>query len=238
MAGWTDALRERLKDGLYSLQNRVGRHDYYYLLFARRFPFNRMGVSPETGIVIEGFPRSANSYAVVAFKLVNPDVPIGHHLHVPIQLIRAVRFHIPAILVLRAPEEAVASFMVFQGSYNADVYIREYIRFHTSLLPYKDHILVASFETITGDMNTVIDALNQRFGTRFKILDDPEKQEETIFHKLQEVNARFFGKAAHKSMYPDASRNAQKALAQRKVLQSPFLVEARNLYSLLNKDAV
>ncbi len=163
-----------LRDRLYVVQNFVGRTDYYYPLFARQYPFNRMKTEPTTGIVIEGFPRSANSYAVVAFKLVNPNVPVGHHLHVPVQLKRAARFNIPAVMVLRAPEEAVASFMVFQNSLNADLYVQEYVRFYRALLPCTKHLLVASFETIISDMNRIIAAVNQRFDQQFKFLNDQE----------------------------------------------------------------
>ncbi len=227
-----------LRDRFYHLQSILGKSPHYYRLFARKYPFNRMVVTDQTGVVIEGFPRSANSYAVVAFKLVNPHVPIGHHLHVPVQLLQACRFNIPAVLVLRAPEEAVASFMVFQGSLNADIYLKAYIRFHRQLLPCLEQILVASFETVTSDMNRVITGLNQKYDTQFALIDAPAEREGEIFKKLKQVNAQFFGSAATKSMYPDQSRAGMKALAQRKVLQSPWLVEARNLYSKLNRNAL
>ncbi len=231
-------IRGFLRDRLYHMQSMLGGSPLYYRLFARGYPFNRMAVTGQTGVVIEGFPRSANSYAVVAFKLVNPEVPIGHHLHAPVQLLQACRLEIPAALVLRAPEEAVASFMVFQGSLNADIYLKAYIRFHKLLEPCLERIVVVSFETVTSDINRMITALNQKYNKRFMLIDSPADRENEIFEKLKSVNARFFGSAVNKSMYPDQSRARMKALAQRKVLQSPWLVEARNLYSKLNRNAI
>ncbi len=229
---------EFIKDQHYNIQSMLGKSTLYYHLFARKFPFSQMAVTGDTEIVIEGFPRSANSYAVVAFKLVNPRAPIGHHLHVPVQLIQACRYNIPAVLVLRAPEEAVASFMVFQGSLNADIYLKAYIRFHRLLLPYREKIIVASFETVTSDMNRVIEAINSRYDKDFSLIDSLPEREDEIFAKLKDVNARFFGNASNKSMYPDRGREKMKQLAQKKVLQSPWLVEARNLYSQLNRNAL
>ncbi len=231
-------VRRYLRDRLYYTQSLLGGSPFYYRLFARGYPFNQMAVSGQTGVVIEGFPRSANSYAVVAFKLVNPEVPIGHHLHVPIQLMQACRFEIPAVLVLRAPEEAVASFMVFQGSFNADIYLKTYIRFHKLLQPCLEQIVVVSFETVISDINRMITALNQKYDKQFMLINSPTDREGEIFEKLKKVNARFFGNAVSKSMYPDQSRARMKVLAQRKVLQSPWLVEARNLYSQLNRNAI
>ncbi len=39
-------------------------------------------------------------------------------------------------------------------------------------------------------------------------------------------------------MYPDKKRAGMKALAQRRVQQSPYLVQARNIYAQLYKEAV
>ena len=46
---------------------------------------------PGVDIVIEGFPRSANSVAVHAFRVAQDrPVRIAHHLHAPAQVIAAV----------------------------------------------------------------------------------------------------------------------------------------------------
>ena len=44
----------------------------------------RMLYSKETELVIEGFPRSANTFAVLAFDYAQPDdVKLAHQLHAP-----------------------------------------------------------------------------------------------------------------------------------------------------------
>src|SRR5204863_182142 len=81
-----------------------------YLPFARRkYP----GPSPEvigrdTKVVIDGYTRSASTFAVYAFQLAQErPVRMAHHLHAPAQLIAAARAHVPTIAVIREPKAAL-----------------------------------------------------------------------------------------------------------------------------------
>jgi hypothetical protein len=70
-------------------------------------------VDARTDIVIEGFPASANTFAVAAFRLAQEPryMRIAHHTHVPAQVIEATRLGVPAILLIREPMQAVLSVM-------------------------------------------------------------------------------------------------------------------------------
>jgi hypothetical protein len=58
-------------------------------------------VSRTTQLVIEGYPRLGNTFAVVAFlQAQKEDVRIAHHLHAPAQVIRAARWRIPTIVLI------------------------------------------------------------------------------------------------------------------------------------------
>lgn len=53
---------------------------------------NRMSVKPNTELVIIGFPRSANTYSVLAFECMqSAKVNIAHHVHVPAQVLRGIK---------------------------------------------------------------------------------------------------------------------------------------------------
>src|SRR5438105_4275553 len=54
-----------------------------------------------------GFPRSANTFAVAAFKLANPTVQLATHFHVPPFIIHGLRCGKPGFFLIRQPEEAV-----------------------------------------------------------------------------------------------------------------------------------
>ncbi len=226
-------------DLFYHLQSLLGAYPkLYYPLFARKYPFNQMAVRNNTQICIEGFPRSANSYAVVAFRLANPDVGIAHHLHVPAQLIQARRLDIPSVLLIRKPEEAVASFLVFQHSENADLYLKAYIRFHKALRSIRPHLVIADFQTVIKNMNAIIRALNETYRKDFNFLRNQAEQENEIFAKLKKVNNQFFAGQKNKSMYPDESRKQAKERAKEMVLQSRWLPKAQEWYLEFFQDAL
>ncbi len=225
-------------DFFYYLQSILGAYPaLYFPLFARKYPFNQMAVGKDTQLCIEGFPRSANSYAVVAFRLANPDVPVAHHLHVPAQLLRAHRLGIPALLLIRRPEEAVASFLVFQQSSEVDLYLRAYIRFHRPLRRLADDLVVADFSTITQNTNAVIRALNRKYSRSFNLLAPDKENEQRIFARLKEVNEQFFPGEKHKAMYPDRARAEAKARALELVAKSRLLPRANAVYSFWKERA-
>lgn len=140
-----------------------------YLPFARH---KYRGHSPEvigseTELVIDGYFRSANTFAVWAFQL-SQDRPVrlAHHLHAPAQLITAARAGIPALLLLRDPEGAILSELLYDKVALADA-LAAYSRFYTCLLPYLDSFVVGEFEQVTHDFAAVVRRLNTRFGTSF-----------------------------------------------------------------------
>jgi len=75
-------------------------HPLGYLALARRkyTGHNVEVVGPGTELMIDGFTRSATTFAVYAFQL-SQDAPIrlAHHLHAPAQLIEGARRGIPAV---------------------------------------------------------------------------------------------------------------------------------------------
>ena len=180
------------RDFWYQVHLTLGQYPpLYYAVFARRYPFSHMRVTPNTQVCIEGFPRSANSYAVVAFKLANPQVPIAHHLHVPAQILEAVRRNIPTVLVIRHPRECVASFMVFQRSERPAPYLKAYIRFHQAVLPVVERVVVADFQQVVTNINGVIAALNARFNTRFSLWRIYRGSRSVFLHGWRKLIASF-----------------------------------------------
>ena len=71
-------------------------------------------VTPETEIVIEAFARSAQSFVVAAFRLAQEPhaVRIAHHTHSPSTLIDGIRRRVPSLVIVRAPEDAILSYVI------------------------------------------------------------------------------------------------------------------------------
>lgn len=78
-----------MKNLRYATRTTLGRHELLFPLLAT-FPTCRSRmVDADTEICIEGFPRSVNTSALHAFQLWNPASRAAHHLHVPMQVVRA-----------------------------------------------------------------------------------------------------------------------------------------------------
>lgn len=148
----------------------VSEHPSLYLPFARRkYPGPSPEViGPETELVIDGYTRSATTFAVYALQLsqANP-VRLAHHLHAPAQLIEAARRGVPALVLIREPQGAVLSQVVREPWVTVSGALIAYSRFYTCLVPYRDRFVVGEFEQVTTDFGAVVRRLNTRFGTSF-----------------------------------------------------------------------
>lgn len=127
-------------------------------------------IRPETDIVIEGYPRSANSTTVYGF-LAMQDRPfhVAHHKHHAAQILRAVEWKIPAVVLIRPPREACLSLLALAaearhraGKPNADGLafadvIEAYVAFYEAIEPKLDHIVIGRFEIIRKDLGGLIE---------------------------------------------------------------------------------
>jgi hypothetical protein len=132
----------------------------------------RLTVGPATGIVVEGYPGSANTWVSVVIGLANPNVQAARHRHRAAQAIEGIRRRIPVLLLVRDPVDAVASIIVRQPDRRSDVELARYEAFYRACLPVADKVVVATFEQATTDVDSVIRTLNEQFGTVLRGLSD------------------------------------------------------------------
>ena len=168
----------------------------YFLL--RRFAADDKGKGPvvrrNTELVIEGFPRSANSFAEAAFQLVQKKpVRVASHTHVPAQVIQAVKWGIPTIVLFREPDDAVVSLLIFQlrnrlGGYTIQEAYKTYLSYYRSILPYRRGFILASFRSVTTDFGAVIRKVNDRFGTSFAEFENTPVMVGKAYDHLDEIN--------------------------------------------------
>jgi len=161
------SLRERLH---YVARTLASEHPSIYLPFARRKykdPSPEV-IGPATQVVIDGYTRSASTFAVYAFQLAQEQpVPMAHHLHAPAQLIAAAKAELPTIAVIREPEAAVLSHVAREPDVGLRDALWSYARFYSRLLPYRSGFVVADFDEITTDFGAVTRHLNAQFGTSY-----------------------------------------------------------------------
>ena len=146
---------------------------------------------------IEGFPRSANSYAVAVFWRRNGQLPLAHHLHVPGQVLRAAELRLPCAVLVRRPLDALSSLLIIDDRLSVGLAVWSYIDYYRRAWPARDAVVVCEFEEVIDDACIVSRRLNERFQTRFddRPVDEAERGEALRsledFHRVQEHTRQF-----------------------------------------------
>jgi hypothetical protein len=202
-----------------------------HLRHARKWgiPPERMGpVFRDTDAVIEGFPRSANTFAATAFELAQTrPVRVARHLHVPSQIIAGAKLGIPTIVLIRDPEEAVLSLSLWTPHVTLEDGFRDYTRFYRRILPYRDRFVVATFEEVSTDFGEVTRRLNERFGSNFREFQHTEANVALCFKIIEEHDRRTAGKVVEKTVARPSQQRERMKNGLRSVLRSPRFARAR-----------
>jgi hypothetical protein len=171
--------RSRARRARLRLRTVATEHPWLYLPFAgRKYP----GPSPrvidgDTEVVIDGYTRSASTFAVHAFQVAQREpVRLAHHRHAPAQLMEAARRGLPTIMVIREPRGAVLSQVVREPGVDLLDALWAYSRFHESLADYRDAFVVAGFEEVTSDFGAVVTRMNAKYGTSYGVFDGGPEQ--------------------------------------------------------------
>lgn len=195
-------------------------------------------VDRRSDVVIEGFQRSANSFAVRAFRMAQPDagrrLRIATHIHSPAQIALAARWGIPAILLVRHPDDAVVSVLAWARQLNklppeafkgpdinrlARYWTLRYCLFYERARAYRSHFVMAPFDQVTRDFGSVIDRMNKRFGTAFQRFAHTPEAQDAIFRAnavhLSPSPQRDAFKERFRSAYEDDANAAGRERAER-----------------------
>ncbi len=137
-------------------------------------------LKPDTDIVIEGFPRSANSTTVHRFlERQHCPVRVAHHKHHAAQILRGVSWRRPVVVLIREPRGACLSLLALAAearqranrSATSELTfgdaLNAYIAFYESVEKQRHWIVIARFEHVRRDVDELVRRVNERFGTTF-----------------------------------------------------------------------
>jgi hypothetical protein len=182
-------VRRKLLQARWELRSIAGTRPAISSVLIRR---SGVRIGPATDIVIEGFPRCGNTFAVNAFLFDQPDMRVAHHVHVPAQLIEAVRRGIPALSLTRDPEEAVLSLVIRLPHLSIRQALRAFVRFHEPLLAYRAGIVVADLSEVIEDFGAPIRRVNHRFGSSFAEFHPTEENVAQVLARVDESDRSAF----------------------------------------------
>lgn len=172
-------------------------------------------ITDATQIVIEGYPRSGNTFAFFALKHAEAqkgrEVEIASHVHTPSQVKLAVRLRYPTLLVIRTPLDAIASLLIAAPHVRFEAAIKEWIHHHEELLPYQDGFVTGSFPEVTADFGAVTRRVNERFETDFACFDATPESTEAVFEAIERNHQVLHGGTENVVPRPSELRKAEKA---------------------------
>jgi hypothetical protein len=231
------------REAAYRTRYRVNANPAVYLPLARmRHRHNPdYPVSRGTELVLEAFGRAGSTFALYGFRLAQPrEVRVAHHTHASAQIITAVRWGIPTIVIVRPPVDSTLSHMA-RRRIPARAPLQAWVRFHERILPCRDGFVVTSFAEMTRDFGAVVARTNERFGTSYAVWESTPENDQRIFDLINKRNVDRFGarESETKSQAlarPTAAREALKERMRAEV-ESPELAalraRAQGLYTQL-----
>lgn len=209
----------------------------YFGLFGWRKDVRRLRARKDSDLVVEAFPRSANTTSVYALLYAQGrDLKIGHHLHVPAHLKYAVSLGLPCLVVIRNPLDCVASRMVMEKGGNARALINDYIDFLKTVETLKEQLVIVSFDdVISNGVGFAVKLLNQKFGTCFRQPDGSAEEKAWVEQQVREWNMQKSGGDLDQLSIPSDAKKA-KSLKMKSIIQSQagdLLQRAESFYTRL-----
>lgn len=231
-------MKNNLSKLKYELRTIIGDYPSLYLPLLQLKPDRYVyAVTPKTEIMIEGFPRSGNTFAVAAFQMAQSrEVILAHHLHVTAQIVKAIQLKTPAILLIRTPMDAVVSLILRQPFISPTQGFRSYIRYYERAKIYKDHVIVSTFEEVTRDFGKIINSVNAKFNTNFNPFVHTLENLEECYKRIDQMDMEDTGKkkiSERTVARPSSTRDNLKNKLLKEINMeeiNPLITRAQNIY--------
>jgi hypothetical protein len=176
---------------------------------------------PETEVLITGLPRTGNSFAVNAFRLAQDrPVRIAHHEYPPPQIAGAARYGIPALLIVRNPDDVAVSRVVSHPPLTLKQALADFVRCYKAVMPWTEHFVLATFPEVVSDFGLVTRRLNDKFGTYFRQFDHTEENVRKAFDLIDD---RYTAMGAHEDQ--TFGRQVARPSLDREEAKAPLLQE-------------
>jgi hypothetical protein len=205
-------------------QRYIGERPLLFYSFYRLRPhYRHLLVDRTTQFVIEGFPRSGNTFAVVAFEQAQRENSrIAHHLHMPAQVMLAARWRIPTLVLVRKPTDAVLSWTIREHWVSVRQALEHYVWFYGKIAEYRHAFVVGLFEEVTRDYGAVLERVNAKFGTRFSLFEHSEGNVNSVFARIEKMHrARRGGRLDERQISRPSVVKAKLEDALRRELDAP-----------------
>ncbi|HEY3764676.1 MAG TPA: hypothetical protein VGL44_05920 [Gaiellales bacterium] len=243
MTGASAVLRARAREASYRTRYLLNAYPAFYMPMGRVRHRGKSEylVQRETELVIEGCGRAGSTFAVIAFNSAQSrPVRLAHHTHAAAQVLTAVKWGIPTLVIVRPPLDSALAHMA-RRDIPARPALVSWIRFHRRILPVRHGFVAVSFADMTSDFGAAVVKVNEAFGTSFGVFDHTPENEVGVFAAIEGRNRDRWGE----QMTPERARSLARPTPERAAkkerlrteLEAPGLAglraQAHDLYQTL-----
>ena len=187
-------------------------------------------VTADTRLVIEGFPRSGNSFASSAFGLAGGyALPRSSNTHLAGQVKVAVARGVPTLVLIRPAIDAAASLCVAAPYLTPAGALREWLRFYRAVEPLQPGYVLATFDEVTNDFGAVLSRVNKRFGVDLPLFEHTADNVRRVQQSLDDWDVTKRGFVLEDSVARPSTARAAATSQARTAMEQPQcrgLVEA------------
>lgn len=188
-------------------------------------PYARVMVEAGMDACIEGLPRSANSFGTIYFRRQNPDSRIAHHMHMPMQFVRAAALGVPCAVLIREPLPNLTSLLIaYDGRLSQDLAFRTYIHYFRRIAEVRDQLALCRFQEVLDDPTVIARRLNEIAGGRFNT--EPLDRDQII----DELAAESAAQPSH-GIVPNEYKDSRKPAMTAALSGHGLLAEAEAAYA-------
>ncbi len=160
----------------------------FYTLTRQIKRYNNVLINKDTEIVIEGYPRSANTFAVAALEVAQQrKIKVARHTHAIAQIKVAARQGLPTIILVRKPKDAILSYVIREKNVTLSLAINRYKAYYSAVRQLQDNFHIARFEDVTSNYGAVIKSLNKKYSTNFLLFQHTDKNVSDVFERVEEM---------------------------------------------------
>lgn len=213
----------------------------FYQVMPYRKRYSDLLIRDDTQLVVEGYPRSANTYAVAALWVSNgQQLRIARHTHAVAQLRRARDRGLPTLLLIRRPEDAILSYVIREPKVDIPLAIRRYLNYYQAANEFREHLVVSDFNTTISRFECVVNALNKKFDLTLKPFENNEKTQQKITRLVEIMEKKDSGGSISelKVARPSEERNQLKEQLREELTRFRHNLElANDLYARIRDSS-
>lgn len=208
---------------------------FKYIAFFRQTN-KKILVNKKTDIVIEGFWRCGNHFAVHAFLFSQKkQMVIAHHFHASAQIKMAVKLNIPTIILIRNPYDCIASSLIFSPDKNPLFFIKYYKVFYSSLEKIKHKCIVSDFKNTTENFDKIIELVNRKYKSDFEVFDNQSKNINIVLKNIKNENIKSMTRNLNDEIAIPSDHKKKLKSDNIALLKSNYKKEMKELYNIYDQ---